>query len=306
MIVTLTGENDAERSAELVRIVCAFVEQYDDMAVERLDGEEATYDRMAAAAESVPFLVPRKLVVLRMPSLNKEFAEKFGDFVHRIADTSDVVLVEPKLDKRLTYYKQLKELTEFREFAILGTENLVQYVQDYAKEQGGSIAPSAARVLVERTALTQLGLRHEIDKLLSYDSHITEQSIELLTEKTPQSTVFDLLEAAFAGNTKSTLALYEEQRALKVEPQQIIAMLAWQLYALALVKSAQRRSVDEIARETKLKPFVIRKSQDLARSISLVRLKELVTQLREFDVRTKSEGIIADEAVRYYLLQLAL
>lgn len=306
MVVTLTGENDAGRSAELARITRVFVEQYDDMAVERLDGEEATYDRMAAAVESMPFLVPRKLVVLRTPGLNKEFAEKFEDFVQRIADTNDVVIVEPKLDKRLSYYKQLKELTEFRNFATLGTDDLVRYVQNYVKEQGGSATSSVARILVERTALSQLGLRHEIDKLLSYNPHITEESIELLTEKTPQSTVFDLLEAAFAGNTKRTLALYEEQRSLKVEPQQIIAMLAWQLHALVLVKSAQHRNADEIARETKLKPFVIRKNQNLARSISFTRLKHLITELREFDVRTKSEGIIADEAVRYYLLQLAI
>ncbi len=306
MIVTLTGENDAVRGAELARLVATFTEQYDKMAVEQLDGEDASYERIAAAVESVSFLAPRKLVVLRAPGLNKEFAEKFADFVQRIADTTSLIIVEPKLDRRLTYYKQLKELTEFREFAILSAEGIVQYAQSYTKEQGGRITPLVARMLVERTGLSQLGLRHEMDKLLSFSPDITKESIELLTERTPQSTVFELLEAAFAGDTKRTLELYEEQRALKVEPQQIIAMLAWQLHALALIKSAQRRSVDEIAQATKLKPFVIRKSQNLARSIRMDRLKELVMQLREYDVRTKSEGIIADEAVKYYLLQLAL
>lgn len=305
MITTLTGENDVLRSAELARIVREFTEQYDEMAVERLDGEEISYDRMVAAVESVPFLVPRKLIVLRTPGRNKDFTENIEEFVQHVADTSDVVIVEPKLDKRLSYYKQLKKFTDFKEFNVLDTEGLVRYVQNYTKEQGGSTTAVAARLLVERTALDQLGLKQEVDKLLSYSSDITKQSIELLTERTPQSSVFDLLEAAFAGNVKRTLELYEEQRALKVEPQQIIAMLAWQLYALALVKAAQHRTVDEIAREAKQKPFVVRKSQNLARSISMKRLKELITELREFDVRTKSEGIIADEAVRYYLLQLA-
>lgn len=305
MIVTLAGENDAIRGAELAQRVTGFAEQYDDMAIERLDGEEITYERMVAAVESVSFLAPRKLVVLRAPSLNKDFTENFGKFVQHIADTTSVVLLEPKLDKRLTYYKQLKEHTEFHDFPILDTDSTVRYVQGYAKGQGGTISPTVARLLVERTGLSQLGLRNELDKLLGYSSTITAQSIELLTEKTPQSTVFDLLEAAFAGNAKRTLELYEEQRALKVEPQQIIAMLAWQLHALALVKSAQRRSVDEIAHDTKLKPFVIRKSQNLVRSITMKRLKELVAQLAEYDVRTKSEGIVADEVVRYYLLRLA-
>ena len=306
MIVTLAGENDATRGTELAERIADFVTQHDDMSVERLDGEEATYERMVAAVESVSFLTPRKLVVLRAPSLNKDFTENFGEFVQHVADTTSVLLVEPKLDRRLTYYKQLKEQTEFHDFPMLDVENLVRYVQDYAKEQGGTMSPTVARLLIERTGLSQLGLRHELDKLLSYSSAITTQSIELLTEKTPQSTIFDLLEAAFSGNAKRTLELYEEQRALKVEPQQIIAMLAWQLHALALVKSAQTRGIDEIAHATRLKPFVIRKSQNLVRGITMKRLKELVAQLTEYDVRTKSEGIVADEVVRYYLLQLAL
>lgn len=82
-------------------------------------------------------------------------------------------------------------------------------------------------------------------------------------------------------------------------------MLAWQLHILAVVKTAKQRSVDDTAREAKLNPFVVRKTQGLARNISLAHLKELITSLREFDVRTKTEGIIADEAVRYYLLSLA-
>jgi DNA polymerase III delta subunit len=82
-------------------------------------------------------------------------------------------------------------------------------------------------------------------------------------------------------------------------------MLAWQLYILAVVKTAKQRSVDDIAREAKLNPFVVRKTQGLVRHITLARLKELITGLREFDVRTKTEGILPDEAVRYYLLQLS-
>ena len=305
MITTLTGENEVLRAAELRRAVAAFVNEYGDMAVERLDGEEASYERMVEAVQSLPFLAARKLVVLRAPGANKEFTEKFAAFVEAVSDTNDVIIVEPKLDKRLTYCKLLKKLTEFKEFAVLDANGLARFAVEYAKEQGGSISSGAARMLVERVGTNQLGLQHELDKLLAFDLKITQESVENLTEKTPQSTIFELLDAAFAGDTKRTMRLYDEQRALKVEPQQVIAMLAWQLHILAVVKTAKQRSVDDIAREAKLNPFVVRKTQGLARNISLAHLKELITSLREFDVRTKTEGIIADEAVRYYLLSLA-
>jgi DNA polymerase III delta subunit len=113
------------------------------------------------------------------------------------------------------------------------------------------------------------------------------------------------LEAAFAGNVRRALALYEEQRALKVEPAQIIAMLAWQLHVLAVIKTAGSRSTDQIAKEAKLNPFVVRKSQAIANKTSLTGLKRLIADLLEIDVKTKRTSIDADEALQHYLLKLS-
>jgi DNA polymerase-3 subunit delta len=304
MIVTLTGENDALRQQELGRIVEAFVAEYGDMALERLDGEEAEYERMHEAAQGAPFLSNRKVVVLRKPSANKEFIEKFETLLADVAETNDMVLVEPKLDKRLAYYKQLRKLTEFKEFPVLDANGLVRFAVEYAKAQTGSLGTADARLLIDRLGLNQLALQHELDKLLAYDPHITRASIEALTERTPQSSIFELLDAAFTGNTSRAMALYAEQRAQRVEPQQIIAMLVWQLHILAIVKTAGQRSSADIAREARLSPFVVQKTQNLARTITLQRLKALISSLRDFDTRLKSESLNADESVRYYLVAL--
>jgi DNA polymerase-3 subunit delta len=305
MVITLTGENDVLRQAALQQLVDSFVAEHGDMALERLDGEEASYDRMHEAVQSLPFLVPRKLVVLRAPSANKEFTEKFEQFTDDIAETNDVVLVEPKLDKRLSYYKQLKRDTSFQEFAVLDGSGLARFLVDYAKAQDGALSANDARLLIDRVGQNQLTLQHEVEKLLAYDPKISRQSIELLTERTPQSSIFELLDAAFAGNAKRAMDLYDEQRALRVEPQQIVAMIVWQLHILAIVKAAGSRDTDTIAKQAKISPFTVRKTQGLARRISLAQLKKLVSDLRSFDVRLKSEGLDADEVTRYYLLNLA-
>lgn len=305
MIMVLAGENNGARTAELNRVVAEFVAKHGEMAVERLDGEEASYERMIAAVESVPFLVERKLVVLRSPGANKEFAEAVATFPEHAADVCDVCIVESKLDKRSSYYKQLKKLPGFREFTTLDAEGLARFAQDYIKEQGGTISAAVARQLVERLAgAEQLLVQHELDKLLAYNPVVTSDSVELLTDKQPQSTVFDLLEAAFAGNTTRAMQLYEEQRALKVEPQQIVAMLAWQLHIFAVVKMAGNRNADEIAKDAKIHPFVVRKSQGLVRRMTRTQLTGYIHELRVLDERMKSEGILADEAVQYYLLLL--
>lgn len=304
MVTVLVGENDVARQQELTQIVHAFESEHGDMAVEKLDGEEASYQRILEAVQSVPFLASKKLVLLRSPSVCKEFVEQFEDFLGEIADTNDVVITEVKLDKRLAYYKALKKLQGFQEFALLDGYGVATYAVDVAKANGATLSSADARYLVERVGANQLAVQHEVEKLALYDEKITRQAIDLMTEPTPQSSVFDLIESAFAGDARRTTRLYEEQKALKVEPQQIVAMLAWQLHVLALVKTAGQRSPDDIAREAKVSPFVVRKSASLARSLAYVRLKELVTSLRELDERTKTDGTIADEALRYYLLKM--
>jgi DNA polymerase-3 subunit delta len=305
MIVTLTGANSFGLQVELHGLTKEFVDKQGDLALERIDGQESDLARIQEALSSLPFLASRKMVVLREAGTNKQFAEAVEQILGEVPETTDVILLEPKLDKRLSYYKFLKKSTDFREFPELDQNGLANWLVDAAKKDGGSLNPSDARYLVERVGQNQQLLSNELEKLLLYDKKITRQTIERLTDQTPQSTIFQLLETAFAGNTKRTLDLYAEQRAMKVEPPQIIAMLAWQLNILAIIKMAAGRNADEIAKDAKLNPFVVRKSQGIAGSLAQTELKGLVSDLLKIDVASKRTNLDADEALQNYLIKLA-
>jgi DNA polymerase-3 subunit delta len=301
VITTLTGSNSFLLRQELRRIVDGFVAEHSDMGLERLDGEEASYDRMREALESLPFLASKKLVVLTSPSANKEFLDGGVELLKNLPETTDVVIVEPKPDKRTSYYKFLKKSSELKVYDELDENGLARWLAERANERGGSLSQSDARYLVLRVGANQQLLSNELEKLLNYDPKITRKTIDLLTEQTPQSTIFELLDAALGGNQKRALKIYEEQRAMKVEPQQIIAMLAWQLHVLALVKTAGEKDANTIAKDAKINPYVVRKTQGLARRMSLGEIKKLVHDTLTLDIRLKSEPIDADEALKNLL-----
>ncbi len=316
MITILTGANSYALRAELHKLVAGFLaEQGDgaDMPLERLDGEDSSYERMQEAMQSLPFLASKKLVVLQAPGANKEFTEKAAGLLKELPDTTDLVIVEPKLDKRLAYYKLLKKQPGFTEFPELDENGLAAWLIKQAAARGVKIASNDARYLVERVGTNQHYLSNEIEKLSlgatgnpEKPNTISRQLIDDLTAATPSSTIFQLLEAAFAGNTKRALELYAEQRALKVEPQQIIAMLAWQLHVLALVKAAgSSKPSDDIAREAKLNPFVVRKTAGVARSLTMARTRQLVADLTTIDERLKRESLNADDVLLEYLVGLS-
>jgi DNA polymerase III subunit delta len=304
MITTLTGPNGFLLNSQLNTLINTFVVEHGDMGLEKIDGEDAEYGRIREALESLPFLASKKLVVLRAPSAQKQFVESIEGLIANVPDSTDVIIYEPKLDKRSVYYKTLKAQTELREYNELDAQGLAQWLVREAKGQGGILSTADALYLVDRIGLNQFLLSKELEKLLLYDPKITRQSIELLSERTPQSTIFELLEAAFAGQTQKALAIYEEQRQLKVEPIAIMALIAWQLHLVAVIKTAGQRSIDEIARDAKVSPYSLRKSQRIADKLTLKELKALIKRVLDLDISLKSKSIDADEALRNLILDL--
>ena len=145
MVTTLTGTNSFLLRAELDRRVAAFVDEHTDMGLEKLDGDEAEYSRMVDAVQNLPFLAARKLIMLRNPGANKEFAEKFEALLETIPETNDVLIYEPKLDKRSSYAKLLQKKTDLKTFNELGERELPTWLVAEAKSRGGSLKPAVKK-----------------------------------------------------------------------------------------------------------------------------------------------------------------
>lgn len=304
VIHVLSGSNGFLLRTELVRLETEFATEYGDTALERLEGQDSTFERLCEALQSLPFLTPRKMVVLVNPGTHKQFTQAAAELFDNLPQTTDLVVVEPQPDKRSSYYKLLKRQPGYREYGDLGETQLAGWLVDRARDMGASLAANDARYIIERVGTDQQTLANELEKLALYSPQLNRQTIDELTAATPQSTIFALLEAAFAGNPERALNLYREQRQLKVEPPQIIAMLAWQLHVLALLKTAGQRSPDVVAREAHISPFVVGRSMSIARSLSLNAIRRMITDLLSIDERLKSQPLDADDALCHYLLAM--
>lgn len=303
MVTTLAGTNSFMLRAELTKIVQSFVEEHGDMALEQLDGEEAPYDRIAEAVQSLPFLASKKLAVLHIPSAQKQFIEQAEVLLSDIPEVTDIIIVEPKLDKRTGYYKWLKKNTDFKEFNELDSRGLAPWAVQYAKGRGGGLSLSDAAYLIDRIGINQERLSNEIQKLALSSGTITRKTIDTMTEPTPQSKIFDLLDAAFSGHPKKALHLYAEQRSMKVEPQEILAMIGWQLRQVALVKTAGNKH--DLVKEAKMSPYSANKAKSIASRLTLQRLKALIEGAVSIDARSKRQPIDIDEALQTYILQIS-
>lgn len=304
MTTVLTGANDFARLAALDKLLANFSDAHGEFGIERIEAGELDAGRLAEMVSSQPFLSTRRMLIVRDLSINKNLSERIEYILDSVSESTDLVLVESKLDKRTALYKTLKKRTEFNEFNALDEQGLVNWTVMYVNDKEGKIKPNDARYLISRFGVNQIGLKHELDKLLSYEQNIDKDAIDLLTEPMPSSSMFDLLDAAFAGNRQKAMSLYQDQRKQQVEPQAIMGMIAWQLHNLAVVKLNEKQGADEIARLAKLNPYVVRKTMNLTRSLTPQQVKDLVDRALRLDVRLKSEQIDADDAVQHFLLTI--
>lgn len=301
MIQVITGSNTAAIKDYVDKKIKKFIDVYGDLSLEKASAEDLVYEQIFSSVESVPFLSARKMFILNNLSLQKNITEDLDRFLSRVNEAVDLLIVENKPDKRSAYYKKIKKLDNFIEFDNLDQSALADLLIKKAKASSADLNFSDAIYLIDRVGQNQLLLEKELQKLLAYNSKITRENIELLTEQNPQSSIFNLLDAVFSGRTSQALRLYDEQRTQGVEPTNILGMLAWQLHIVALVSSANGKSSDEIANITKLKPFVIQKSRVVSDKIGPKKLQDLIEELTEIDLKFKTTAINQDMALKNFI-----
>ena len=213
MIRVLIGKNGYALKKDLRKTIADFVTKYGD-SVERFDGSElASIDSVLDAVRSISFLEPRKLVVVRDFGQSKELMDRIEDIVGQVADSTDFVLVDEKLDKRTAGYKYLKKNVEVIDYIPLQEYESEKWLTKLAAELTTKLSPSAAKYLIARVGNDQLRLEQELIKLASNGREVTQNLIDDLTEQQPQSKVFDMLDALFQGRLDSAWMLYKDQRA---------------------------------------------------------------------------------------------
>lgn len=301
MIITLAGTNSLALRKRLNEVIERFTNKHGELALERFDGEEVEARTIIEAINNLPFLAKSKMVVVRNGQTNKEFAEQVEQIISSTPDWCELILYEPQIDRRSTYFKVLKGKSEFEDFAELNPRDLPKWLLNEASKHGGELSFADANYLAQRLGSDQTRLASELQKLITYSPKISRQTIDDLTEPTPQSRVFDLLDAAFNGQTSRALNLYEEQRAQRVEPQAILAMLVWQLNLIALAKTGEGKSPAEIAKDSGSGEYPLQKAAGLTSSLSDKRLGELIDEVYEMELKSKTQTYDLDEALKTYI-----
>lgn len=284
MITVLAGENSFEVSEALASLAAAFSGH-----VERYDGESLTLNQLPDLFGGSTLFASERLIVIRDLSKNTALWGRLPDLMPTIADSTHIVLVEAKLDKRTSTYKALKATADVRELS-LWTErdrhHAEQWVSDRAKVAGIKLTSSLAQHLVARVGYDQWQLTAAIDRL-SFLDEVTKESIDEHIEAHPSENIFQLFETAL-GPKKTQLDDMIRTLALTNDAYAVFALISSQAVQLAAVSSASAN--DNPAKDFGIHPFVASKLSNLAGRLGKDGVRRIVGLVAQTDRQLKSSA----------------
>lgn len=234
MITILTGENSFEVHEALKQIAADF-----SGAPERIDGASLSVASLPDLFMGVSLFATERLVVIDQLSASSAVWEKLPEWLGRITEDIHVVLIEPKLDKRTTTYKALKEAAAISEFPVWGERDAVKaetWTTHRAQAQKIVIDRSLVKHLVERVGLDQWQLANALNQLSLLDT-ITKDVINDVIPANPSENVFLLFESALQGDTRQVAHMIDTLK-LQEDPYMLFALLSSQVMTLAAVTFA--------------------------------------------------------------------
>ena len=301
MIIYLYGDNSfgISRQARLLR------QKYLDSTgpegdLESIDVAEKGLNSLLGGLSVMPMFVSSRLIMASNLSKAKPTSEQIDEIISITAESTNLVIIDPKPDKRTVMYKKLSKLKGAKEFKNLISGELISWIISEAKRRGAEITAADAKYLADKVGEDQLTLNNEIDKLSNYHHKITKATIDELAAPSLENNTFVLTEALANKDLSRVLKLYKDIKLQGHADQLILGAITYQYRTIMLALLGD----SELNRAYKMSPYSLSKSQSLASKYDLDDIKKAYKIIADSDMATKSGELSSAEAMNRLFYRL--
>ncbi|SDT34660.1 DNA polymerase III, delta subunit [Paenibacillaceae bacterium GAS479] len=292
-----------------------------ELGMVRFDTSETALEEIVAEAETLPFFVPRKLIVVRDSSVLCAAAKENGKLDHKVerflsymeqpSETSVILFLvqADKLDERRKIVKLLKERNLIVAFPELTEGELATWAVRRALDQKRTLDEDAAQLLVARLGTGMQLLAQEVDKLCLYAGEggvIAKEDVSRQTAASVEEDVFALIDAIAELRMDRTMGLYRELLLRKEEPIRIAALIARQLRIMLQIKELERHrySPQQMAGQLGLHPYAVKLAAEKARRFDTAVLGKHLAALADLDFKMKTGQVEKELGLQLFFLSM--
>jgi DNA polymerase-3 subunit delta len=283
------GENDYAVAEKVRAVRAAFAAKYGAEAIERIDADEAAADDLVGKLVNVDLFASRKLVIMSGAARRPSTWQKLAAALLRVPNSTEVIMIESKLDGRLNATKEIKKIAGATEFRALRSWELERWAAEEAQRQRLEVKGAALRELVLACGGDQWRIASEIKKLSALGQVLTPELVKKYVESVVSADAFLVLELALRRERQAMNAELQKLRAVE-SAEKFLGLFSAQVFALAVAKSAGEEGSAAAAKATGVHPFVMQKTFAVRDEISESELQKLAAGLAEVDAKMKLGG----------------
>jgi len=287
------------------------------MNLEKLDGENLTYQRFDQAVSTMPFLGDKRLIIIKnllLQNKDKELKIKIAERIEKISEETVVFFVEEgEPDKRGKLFKKLNKPKKSHKFEPLEGRKLNDWIQEKVAEMNVKIENREADFLASFIGPDLYRLENEIKKLSNFclsqeRERIEEADIKLQVRANFEPNIFDFIESLSKKDAKKAYTLKSQFIELGENENYLLSMVIYQyrnMIKIAELKEAGK-SMAEIAKEAKVHPYVVKKTFSILNNYSLEDLFGIYSLLYKTDLGIKSGKLEPPVALDRVLARLTV
>ena len=213
---------------------------------EVIDASPKNFDwqEILGSATSMSLFSERKLVEIRLPSGKPGAAgsKALCAYVELAGPDDVLLLVAGKIDKQSMNSKWIKTLEKTGaviQIWPIGARDLPRWLQQRIATADMSIDSDALALLSDRVEGNLLAAVQEVEKLklLTTDSHITAQNVVEAVSDNARYNLFEMVDSALRGDTKSSLRMLHGLRAEGTDATVALWALTREIRTLQLVQA---------------------------------------------------------------------
>jgi DNA polymerase-3 subunit delta len=284
MLIYLYGENEFAIKQKIDSIKAQYVDKTGgDADMQTFDMSEHNLSDLLNAFSVVPMFVSSRLFIVRNLDILKLTKDQLHKLIDAVSDSTNVVVVDSKPDKRSVYFKAISKLKNAKYFGNLSPQKLVSWIRDRTQELGGSIDNTAINLLIERVGNDQWQLDQELRKLTNFNSQITKESIEQLVVPNLTQSAFMMIDAIVRKDAKKASEIYEHLITQGEADQMILGAITYQYRMMVLAKDNVGKG-SEWQKELSVSPYAATKAQNLIKNIDMEKLKTAYQSIVDADI----------------------
>jgi DNA polymerase-3 subunit delta len=241
-LYVLVGADDAEKASVAAEFGDLVEEDLRAFNYERLYGGEMKVDDLLQAANMLPMMVPRRVVIVleaekllvpkREGKAADEEQEQLENFIKDPAPHATVVFVCGALDRRRRAVKLLLDKAGIVDCGTIeDAADAERWVKTRAAKEGVNLDPGAVRVLVERGGNDIVRLRSALERVMLYalgQPAITADDVKQVVTPAPDAQEdFGIANAVQNGNAAAALRQLSAALDAGAVPFFLMGQLRW-------------------------------------------------------------------------------